>query len=228
MSDKINYKPENIKFQYIDSEGEMQLVTLNEIISTIGFEYQIPDNVLKLCEMDGIVDIIATPNIKIVDSSSSEWEPFDQSVKIATDILTDGFIPKEWKNINLPENWLEEQEKIWIKRFTNERMLSFELVEGKITLEEYYKKVNELDKPKKKYPVGVVGWDRLSAMEAARNLGLNFINNKDCVLLYRPEHFCSWVFSKIIVPEQVGAFKGYELSPEMQKMLEHAQKTQIK
>lgn len=78
-----------------------------------------------------------------------------------------------------------------------------------------------------KYPVGVVGWDKMSAMAVASERGLHFTNKEECVLLYRPEHFCSWVFSEIVLPEQVGKVEGYELSPEMNEAYEKALKTQV-
>lgn len=76
------------------------------------------------------------------------------------------------------------------------------------------------------YPVGVIGWDRLSAMELAKVNNLR-PNNKESVILYRPEHFCSWIFSNIIIPKQVGSIEGYELSEDMQKALDFALKHQV-
>jgi len=166
MSDKVNYKPENISFKYLDCELEMQIVTLKEIIDSIGFEYSIPENVLFLTGMKGIVDVIATPNneyhpgldanICIVDSSSPDFKPFiscDNENKSGLIVDMDR-VERIIMNSNsdhanfhfdadIPENWLQEQEKIWIKRFTLDRKLAFDLLEGRITLEEYYNKSTE-------------------------------------------------------------------------------------
>lgn len=79
-----------------------------------------------------------------------------------------------------------------------------------------------------KYPIGIVGWDKRSAIWEAEKRGLNIRDNKECVLLYRPEHFCSWVFKEIVIPEQVLSLeKGYILSGDMSFLLEHAQKHQV-
>lgn len=82
-----------------------------------------------------------------------------------------------------------------------------------------------------KYPIGIVGWDYQSAKNLAIDRGLTHrisIDKGGCVLLYRPEHFCSLDFSEIITPKQVDdKVPGYELSDEMQYAVNIARQNRI-
>jgi len=85
-----------------------------------------------------------------------------------------------------------------------------------------------MDTERDNLSVGVVGWNWLSAMALASTNNLNWLSmNNKCKLLYLPEHFCSYTFSKIIIPEQVGKVEGYELSDDMQTALDDALKMQV-
>ncbi len=73
----------------------------------------------------------------------------------------------------------------------------------------------------KQYPVGVVGKNIQDSIELAKLNGLKPHDTRECVLLYRPEHFCSWIFSKIITNH------GVELDCKMQNALDIALGSQL-
>lgn len=74
----------------------------------------------------------------------------------------------------------------------------------------------------KKYPVGVIGKNIQDSIELAKLNSLKPYDTRECVLLYRPEHFCSWIFSKIIMQVDKS-----ELSNTMQNSLEIALNSQL-
>lgn len=78
-----------------------------------------------------------------------------------------------------------------------------------------------------KCPIGVVGWNRESAFNVAIQNNLNPYDKKECVILFKPEHFCSWEFSDIIIPKEAKTVEGYELSKEMQDAVDFALKQQV-
>lgn len=98
--------------------------------------------------------------------------------------------------------------------------ISLGIVSGKTTHE------------KTKYPVGVVGWDYISAKNLADYKGLQpdgsyapfKFEHNEYVLLFKPEHFIGRKFSGLCVPKQIiDKVPGYELSYEMQSMIESAE-----
>lgn len=58
----------------------------------------------------------------------------------------------------------------------------------------------------KKYPVGVVGKTSRDAFFLAVEKGLDAKNRSECILISTPSHFKSWVFSELILPEDLYGF----------------------
>ncbi len=74
----------------------------------------------------------------------------------------------------------------------------------------------------KEYPVGIVSWDKSSAIALAKLNGLDPYSKKECILLYRPDHFCGWVFSKLITHDAiVNKVDGYGLSDMMKRAYDY-------
>lgn len=74
---------------------------------------------------------------------------------------------------------------------------------------------------KKKYPVGIVSNGLKEARIYAGGHGLNIRNPSECILISRPEHICSRVFSEIIILENT------HISENMGVYIDIAQNTQI-
>lgn len=78
------------------------------------------------------------------------------------------------------------------------------------------------------YPVGVIGFNKEYARLQAQTHNLNPDDKNECILIYRPEHFCGYIFSEIIQPNGVASYlRKNNLSSDMLSALELAMKSQV-